>query len=281
MLKWLRSLISSDKEAQSAAEAPSISETPTAPALAFKTTTSEAPPARKAPTPKTKFINISRPQVQLDENGQPIARGYNESRRIDRTVHELLGLLKGILADGEVTGPEIEALGAWILRNAEFADVWPVNNIVESVAPLFDRGSVNEQEREDLRVLFERITGDPATVSLTENPVTTLPLTNPAPHVDFRGKHFVFTGKFLYGSRKACEAAVMERGGTCQPDIRLDTDYVVIGGAGSADWVHSSFGRKIEKAVEYTKRCNLKIISEEHWVRFIDPNLTMTARSGR
>jgi hypothetical protein len=46
----------------------------------------------------------------------------------------------------------------------------------------------------------------------------------------------------------------------------METNYVVIGTFGSRDWVHTSFGRKIEKAVDYrTKGYPLAIITEDHW----------------
>lgn len=41
----------------------------------------------------------------------------------------------------------------------------------------------------------------------------------------------------------------------------------MIGYVGSRDWIHSSYGRKIEKAMEITRKGgNLAIVSEEWWV---------------
>jgi hypothetical protein len=40
---------------------------------------------------------------------------------------------------------------------------------------------------------------------------------------------------------------------------------------GSRDWVHTSFGRKIQKAVDYrTSGSRLAIVGEDHWARCID-----------
>jgi hypothetical protein len=41
---------------------------------------------------------IRRP-MDLDSHGQPCRHGFNESRRIERDVSEMLGVAKGILAD--------------------------------------------------------------------------------------------------------------------------------------------------------------------------------------
>ena len=45
--------------------------------------------------------------------------------------------------------------------------------------------------------------------------------------------------------------------------------YLAIGHFASRDWVHTTFGRKIERAVEMRKRYGMPaIISEERLVKF-------------
>jgi hypothetical protein len=45
-------------------------------------------------------------------------------------------------------------------------------------------------------------------------------------------------------------------------------NFLVVGNLGSEDWIHSSFGRKIERAVELRRECpTLAIINEDHWAR--------------
>jgi hypothetical protein len=40
----------------------------------------------------------------------------------------------------------------------------------------------------------------------------------------------------------------------------------VIGEIGSRDWIHSTHGRKIEKAMDYNGRgCRIAIVGEQHW----------------
>ncbi len=67
----------------------------------------------------------------------------------------------------------------------------------------------------------------------------------PAPAIAFPGS----AGIFGFGTRKEREAAVKEKGGLCGP-LTLDTGFLVIGAYATDSWAHSSFGRKIEKAVE-------------------------------
>lgn len=48
----------------------------------------------------------------------------------------------------------------------------------------------------------------------------------------------------------------------------MDTHYLVIGDIGSAAWMHSTHGRKIEAAVELLERgTGIAIISEAHFMK--------------
>ena len=79
---------------------------------------------------------------------------------------------------------------------------------------------------------------------------------------------FVFTGKFAFGPLAACQKLTTMAGGTCEASITRRTTYLVMGTFGSADWIQSSYGRKIEKVVEYKgKGCPIFIVAEDHWVQ--------------
>ena len=59
------------------------------------------------------------------------------------------------------------------------------------------------------------------------------------------------------------------RGGLIGSYVTLQTSYLVIGSVGSRDWIHSSWGRKVEKAVEYKRLCRIAMVSEQHWPSFL------------
>lgn len=99
---------------------------------------------------------------------------------------------------------------------------------------------------------------------------STLPLCAPPPAVLFPGRRFCLTGKFLFGTRKQCEAAVLQLGGETQSTPTSSTSFLVIGAIGSRDWVHSTHGRKIEAAVRLRDNGGfLGIVSEEHWAKHV------------
>jgi NAD-dependent DNA ligase len=199
----------------------------------------------------------------------------------------MLGLVRGMMADGRVSDEEIESVRQWLAQNADVAHVWPINVLAERITRIFSDGVVDEIERAELFHLLQQTTGDGPTVPSVDRGVagddrggsdpevrpSRLPLCSPAPGLTFAGKVYVMTGAFVYGTRRICEDAVVSRGAEVRSAITKQTQVLVIGSIGNADWVRSSHGRKIEKAVEYRAAgCPLSIVSEEHWVRFVQAN---------
>jgi NAD-dependent DNA ligase len=97
-------------------------------------------------------------------------------------------------------------------------------------------------------------------------------LDEPAQDVVFEGRSFCFTGVFVYadGDRNQCETAVRERGGFCCERPNHELNYLVVGRFAEPAWIHKTYGRKIESALELKSTgANCQIISEEHWMRFL------------
>jgi len=105
----------------------------------------------------------------------------------------------------------------------------------------------------------------PDTHDPSAQPSTRLPVNNNSP-VTFKGKYFCFTGTFQSGTRSWCQAQIEQRGGICLSGITKKLNYLVVGVTGNENWLHSTHGRKIEKAIAYQESgCELAILSEEHW----------------
>ena len=67
--------------------------------------------------------------------------------------------------------------------------------------------------------------------------------------IDFENGTFCLTGKFIFGPRSSVEQLIESKGGVISKGVTQMTDYLVIGTLSSPDWVHSSHGLKIQKAV--------------------------------
>jgi NAD-dependent DNA ligase len=204
----------------------------------------------------------------LDRDGQPTNRAINRQLRTGREVDELLGLCKGLSADGVINQPEAEFLASWLNLNREASNAWPANVLFDRLELMLKDGILDRREEIELLDLLIRVTGGNAARLNAQSLSANLPISRPAPDVVIKGKRLCLTGKFVFGSRDKCKAEIQGRGGVCADGITADLDYLVIGVIGSRDWVHSSFGRKIEKAVEYrTNGYPLAIVAEEHLVK--------------
>jgi hypothetical protein len=64
-----------------------------------------------------------------DPHGQPLNPLLNRRRRIEREVSEVLGIAKGMLADGVVNQEEARFLHDWGRNHPDGLNQWPVNLI--------------------------------------------------------------------------------------------------------------------------------------------------------
>ena len=202
----------------------------------------------------------------LDPHGQPFSLHFNAARRTERDLSELLGLAKGLLADGVISHDEASLVATWVRNHPDAAAHWPVNVLADRLHRSFADGHIDDEERMELAAVLNSLVGGTAGVIVGEDAATDLPLDVPSPTFEWSGSVFVFTGKFAFGTRSDCHRQVSRLGALCEDGITKRTNYLVIGTFGSRDWVHTSFGRKIQKAVDYRTAGNrLAIVGEDHW----------------
>jgi hypothetical protein len=212
--------------------------------------------------------------VTKNANGQPLRmfkalRDNNEAKLID----QLTGICSGILADGIVNEQEAIFFANWVRKHTPLEPAWPFTDILARVEKIFADGVCTEEERLELKLIMEAICGHATTLDLTETFSTTLPFDEPEPtEIVFPQRIFNVTGKFAFGSRREVMRAIESRGGI--PSDAAPTklsNYLVIGLFASRDWIHTNYGRKIEKAVDLRKEgSGLRILSEDCWRKFIN-----------
>jgi NAD-dependent DNA ligase len=203
-----------------------------------------------------------------DRHAQPLNRRYNAARLSDRAIDELIGLSRGLIADGVVNHDEAQFLGRWIDRNRHIRDEWPAKVLYSRLSEMLTDGILDADEQRELLGLLSDITGEGESVQYQAQSLSTqLPLTDPPPDIWVDGAEFCLTGRFVYGSRKECEAEIMSRGGIAKRSPTKSTHFLVIGHLGSSDWIHSSHGRKIERAVDLADSGSpIQLVSEQHWI---------------
>lgn len=201
-----------------------------------------------------------------DVNGEQL--NFNAKHRLARAIDQLIGICAGVAADGVLNDQELAFLATWLAENHEAAAEFPGNQIARRLRDVMADGRVTEQERADLLETLRQVSGN----HFSETGAATaehaaVPADNPNVIV-FAGKRYCFSGKFVFGQRKACQAAAIERGAQCDDEVTLQTDYLVIGTVNSGDWKHESFGRKIARAKKLRENGNEKplILTEEKWL---------------
>jgi hypothetical protein len=201
------------------------------------------------------------------------ARGITQGRRVDRTSDELVGICRGILADGAINVPEAKFVSGWIERNAECLDVFPFNHLIEHLHHALTRGVFDADDESDLLDTLSRFVGGEAAGehgSQSASLSSALPLNDPAPAPIDLPSVFVVTGTFRFGPRPLVVSTIRGHGGEVATNVSKKVRYLVVGEIGSRDWMHSSYGRKIEHACELRAQgANLAVISEQHWAQFV------------
>ncbi len=192
-------------------------------------------------------------ETKRDEDGQPLNRGLHHQRLVGRSADELIGICKGILADGAVVDGEAEFLLQWMEANRQYLDRWPFDHLYARVATFMLDGRLDEAEECELVQLLADL-GGPGGVALGENPACESLCDRPAPQINFAGSVFCVTGKFVSMKRPDIELLILDRGGTMKSSISRKVGYVLLGAYGSRDWLHSNCGTKLQDVAEFRKR---------------------------
>ena len=183
----------------------------------------------------------------------------------DYQVSTLLGLCRGLIADGKINQNEADVLRLWLKAHEAIIDNPVMTAFKVKLKPFISEKNGNTDNSKQLMKLMNGLIGGKTEVGECLR-TTTLWLDETLPEVIFDARKFCMTGKFSYGTRGQCEDEVRSRGGTCQSSPGKTTDYLVIGSYAEGAWIQSAYGRKIEKAVELRAGgLPLRIISEEHW----------------
>jgi NAD-dependent DNA ligase len=178
----------------------------------------------------------------------------------------MVGLVRGVIADGKVTEEEAQRLSEWTLEHPEVATLYPVNLLSRRLERIFRDGRVDAREKTRLSAMLSQLAENPSGFGGGFPLATDLPTTQPPPEVVFEGQAFVFAGEMSYGPTHACEREVVELGGRCEGAVNRRTDYVVIGSLSANDWSQLDFGKLIDEVVQYRARgVPIAVITEDHW----------------
>ncbi|MFV8819687.1 BRCT domain-containing protein [Haliea sp. E17] len=192
---------------------------------------------------------------------------FNKRNILDRQIDTLIGISKGLVSDGKIDQGEAEFLLTWLIQNQQYGEHPIIENLLQKVSQMLQDDFLDEDESTELLGVLQSISGEKSEIGELAKP-TTLPVDNPAPEIVFSDKIFLFTGTCVFGTRKECQAAVMQLGGLNASNVTKSLNYLVIGTYVTDSWAHETYGRKIEKAMSYRESgLPIAIITEETWIK--------------
>lgn len=201
-------------------------------------------------------------------NDEQFYNTVGQDRITDRQIDELVGLARGVAADGKLNQAEVEFLQKWLAANLSISSQPMIRKLYERINGILLDGVADAEECLDLLDTLNKFSNRDFELGEVLKS-STLPLCDPAPTLRFEGHRYCFTGTFNFGGRSDCEAAVFDRGGSAGSLTRT-TNVLVIGMYATESWKHSSFGNKIIKAMDMRDDgAPISIVSENHWARHL------------
>lgn len=96
----------------------------------------------------------------LDPHGQPILPfTFNRLNNERKSVDELVGFARGVLADGIVNDDEARAFRVWIQALRKKGAGWPIDDLAARLDRIFADGKIDNLEREELRQIMLQLGG--------------------------------------------------------------------------------------------------------------------------
>ena len=178
-------------------------------------------------------------------------------------IEELVGFLTGTASDGVLNDQEITAMSSWLEHNESVREVWPASVIVQRLTIILEDGIITDEEREDLLITARQVTGTDTDESGLSYEASTEVWEDSVDDLRLAGSVFCLTGDFVSGDRESVDTLLRLLGAQTNSSINKSVDYLVIGTLASRDWLYTSHGRKIEKALLLKRGGNdIKVITE-------------------
>ena len=159
------------------------------------------------------------------------------------------GILKGIIADGNVSLEECQRLQQWLYDNIYLSGHYPFDKVIVLL----------ENALADMRITSEESDYITRTINDLLNPVETLK----EQINDVSGKNVCLSGNFSYGSKQAMAKFVTDHGGAVTDNVTKSTDILIVGAEECEAFSNGTYGTKVAKAIKYNSQgCDIKIVKE-------------------
>lgn len=187
---------------------------------------------------------------------------------ITAAIQQLHGVFYGILADDIITDKEIFQLQDWLQHFSFLRGTFPFDDIQLLLSDILADNVITEQERQQLKSFLSDFVDTKTSANIVpENPEVTCTVDSICakdPEITIDSHVFCFTGKSKNFSRSELANKIEAHNGIFKNNISSKTNYLVLGLDGSETWSYSTYGRKVEKALEIQKQGNFLLIIQEN-----------------
>lgn len=191
---------------------------------------------------------------------------------LNRSLGALVGIAQGLVCDAHLNDSEITFLNSWLNENENISMAWPGDVVHARVKNVLADGVVSDDERKYLLETLQKLIGGTLEELQQTTHVSELMLDD-VPSVNFAGHTFCLTGEFVFAPRSLCAEAIERRGGKVATAVSKKLNYLVVGGLGSPEWKHGSFGTKVEKAMALKRAgASLLVVHEDRWANSLSSN---------
>ena len=194
---------------------------------------------------------------------------YFEGQALE--IRQLEGIFHGVLSDGILNDEEVHAIEKWLHEHNHLQGHFLFDGISSLVTDVLEDGIITEDERKSLVKFMLDFTSNIGSSAkeqlLSEDSSESNHSVYSTPTIRFAERVFCLSGDFdCFESKGEVEDRILSLGGAASKTITKKVSYLVVGGAGSADWKFGKYGRKVEKALEYrAKGIDIEVI-EETWL---------------
>lgn len=153
----------------------------------------------------------------------------------------------------------------WLVQSRNATKNPLILNLLHRVDAMLEDGVLDADESTELMGILRKLSGEPSELGEIAK-TSALPVDDPLPEILFDGYNFLSTGTCAFGTRRQCQEATESLGGLVSKGVNKSLHYLVLGTYVTDSWAHETFGRKIEKAIQYRAGgVPLAIVTEEHW----------------
>lgn len=185
-----------------------------------------------------------------------------------RSLDELIGLCKGVIADEKVCQKEAEFVLNWLEANMHVAEEFPASVLYPRLVEMLADNHLDDDESAELLEMLKQMTGEQGQAGAIPMSCT-IAFDDPLPDIGFEGVEFCLTGEFAYGRRADVVKRIEELGGIIAKTVVKRGCVLVVGCMGSDAWLHSTHGTKLRDAVKFREEgYGIIIIPEYHWNDF-------------